>query len=183
MSNSDLINALSKCKSYNICIKFRKSGLNKYVKKQNLTESGLRNAIKLQKKSLDDLRKIAKLRRIKNYENLSREDLIYTLLRTQNHPIENNYMKYITNNTDDEIKAKTNIIRLALIKLGNIIPKRHRHIIRKDLHVIEKNKNSHKKQKEKIYSNLIDIANILDKKEEHKYSDYDDLDYFGIRGI
>ena len=149
MSNSDLINALSKCKSYNICIKFRKSGLNKYVKKQNLTESGLRNAIKLQKKSLDDLRKIAKLRRIKNYENLSREDLIYTLLRTQNHPIENNYMKYITNNTDDEIKAKTNIIRLALIKLGNIIPKRHRHIIRKDLHGIEKNKNSHKKTKRK----------------------------------
>ena len=50
MSTSDLINALSKCKSYNICRKFRKSGLNKYVKKQNLTESGLRNAIKLQKK-------------------------------------------------------------------------------------------------------------------------------------
>ena len=92
-------------------------------------------------------------------------------------------MKYITNNIDDKIKAKTNIIRLALIKLGNIIPKRHRHIIRKDLHGIEKNKNSHKKQKEKIYSNLIDIANILDKKEEHKYSDYDDLDYFGIRRI
>lgn len=72
MSTSDLINALSKCKSYNICRKFKKSGLNKYVKKQNLTESGLRNAIKLQKKSLDDPRKMAKLRRIKDYENLSR---------------------------------------------------------------------------------------------------------------
>lgn len=155
MSTSDLINALSKCKSYNICRKFKKSGLNKYVKKQNLTESGLRNAIKLQKKSLDDPRKMAKLRRIKDYENLSREDLIYTLLRTENHPIENNYMKYITNNTDDEIKAKTNNIRLALIKLGNIIPKRHRDIIRKDLHGIEKNKNSQKNKKKRSIAILL----------------------------
>lgn len=64
-------------------------------------------------------------------------------------------MKYITNNTDDEIKAKTNNIRLALIKLGNIIPKRHRDIIRKDLHGIEKNKNSQKNKKKRSIAILL----------------------------
>ena len=29
----------------------------------------------------------------------------------------------------------------------------------------------------------MEIANALDKKEEYKYSDHDDLDYFGIKGI
>ena len=29
----------------------------------------------------------------------------------------------------------------------------------------------------------MEIANALDKKEEYKYSDHDDLDYFGIKDI
>ena len=33
--------------------------------------------------SLDDLKKIAKLQRIKNYDTLAKEDLIYTLLRPE----------------------------------------------------------------------------------------------------
>ena len=37
--------------------------------------------------------------------------------------------------------------------------------------------------KERIYSYLIELENILDRKEEYKYSDYNDLDYFGIRDI
>ena len=37
--------------------------------------------------------------------------------------------------------------------------------------------------KERIYSYLIELANTLDRKEEYKYSDYNDLDYFGIRDI
>ena len=42
-------------------------------------------------------------------------------------------MKYINNNTDDEIKAKINKIRLALARLGNIVPKKYKNILRKDL--------------------------------------------------
>ena len=38
-----------------------------------------------------------------------------------------------------------------------------------------------KTQKERIYNHL--IANALNKKEEYKYHNYDDLDYFGIKDI
>ena len=44
---------------------------------------------------------------------------------------EDNYIEYLNNNTDDEIKAKINNIRIALIKLGNIINKKDRDKIKK----------------------------------------------------
>ena len=81
--------------------------------------------------SIDNLQKIAILRRIKNYDNLSREDLIYTILRSESNLVESNYMKYINNNTDDKIKAKINNIRIILSRLGNIVTKNNRNKIRK----------------------------------------------------
>ena len=99
MSTSDLLNALSrnysKRKSYAIRRKLRKVGLNKYIKKQNISENDLRKAKKLQNKSLDDLKKIAKLGRIKNYDNLSKEELIYTLLKSESGPQQKVIMKNI----------------------------------------------------------------------------------------
>ena len=65
--------------------------------------------IKLQsykKKSLHNLKKIAILRKINKNDKLSREDLVYALLRSVRDLIESNYEKYITNDTNDEIKGK-----------------------------------------------------------------------------
>ena len=99
ISARELLNTLYrhdiKRKSYNVCRKFRKLGLNKFVKKQNITKNDLHKARKLHNKLLDDLKKIARLRRIKNHCDLSKEDLIYTLLRTERDYLEDNYMKYI----------------------------------------------------------------------------------------
>ena len=47
----------------------------------------------------------------------------------------------------------------------------------------KKRQNLSDNEKEKIYDNLIKLANTLDKKEKHKYSGRDDLDYFGIREL
>ena len=186
MSTEDLLNALYrydiKRKSYSIRRKFRRLSLSKFIKKQNVSESDLRKARKLQN-ILDDLKKIAKLRRIKNYDDLSKEDLMYTILRSEKNLLEDNYTKYISINTDDKIKAKTNNIRLILARLGNIVTKKDRHKIRKELYEIEKKKRLTKTQKEKIYNRLIEIANILDKIETYKYHNHDDLDYFRIRDI
>ena len=95
-------------------------------------------------------------------------------------------MKYINIDTDDKIKAKINNVRITVAKLGNIVPKKDKDDIRKELYKIEKKlkeKKHTKIQKEKIYNHLIEIANILDKTENHKYHDYDDLDHFGTRDI
>ena len=85
----------------------------------------------LQNMSLDDLKKIVKLRRIKNYDTLAKEDLIYILLRSDKNLFEDNYIKYISNNTTDELRSKIDNIRIALARLGNIITKKSENIFMK----------------------------------------------------
>ena len=123
------------------------------------------------------------MRRIKNYDNLTKEDLIFSLLKSESNPAERNYMKYFNNSTNDEIKRKINDIRQILSRLGNITTKNDRKKIKKNLYEIEKRQNLLDNEKEKIYDDLVKLANTLDKKEERKHSDHDDLNYFGIREL
>ena len=121
MSTEELLNTLSRYDSkHKVLIyhkRLNKINLEKIGKKQNISKNELRKAKKLQNKSTGDLKKIAILRGIKNYNKLSRKDLIYTLLRSESHSVESNYEKYITNNTNDEIKGKINNIRMTLSRL------------------------------------------------------------------
>ena len=55
---------------------------------------------------------------------MSKEDLIYTLLRSEKNILEDNYMKYINNNTDNELHARINNARVMASKLGNILTKK-----------------------------------------------------------
>ena len=64
---------------------------------------------------------------------MSKEDLIYTLLRPEKNILEDNYMKYINNNTDNELHARINNARVMASKLGNILTKEERNFIRKEL--------------------------------------------------
>ena len=97
-------------------------------------------------------------------------------------------MKYFNNSTsndtfDDKIKDKINDIRMILSRLGNIVTKNDRKEIKKELYEIEKKQNLSDNEKEEIYDHLVELVNTLDKKEEHKHSDHDDLDYSGIREL
>ena len=83
----------------------------------------------------------------------------------------------------NKIKVKINNIRIILGRLGNIVTKDDRNKIRKERYEIEKKQGRAKVQKERIYNRLMELANILDKKENYKYNDYDDLDYFGIKDL
>ena len=81
------------------------------------------------------------MRRIKNRNNLTREDLIISLLKSENNPVERNYMKHFNNSAndddddndtyDDKIKDKINYIRTRLSRLGNILIKNDRKKIKK----------------------------------------------------
>ena len=97
----------------------------------------MRKAWTLKDKSLSDLKKFAKLRGITNYDDLSKEDLIYTLVRSEKSIYEDNYEKYISNNTTDELRSRINIIRMLLARLGDITTKKDRDEIRKKLYEIE----------------------------------------------
>ena len=103
-------------------------------KKQNISRNELRKAEKLQNKSIDKLQKTAKLIKSKNYDNLTREELIFSLLKSESNPAEHDYMEYFDNSINDKIKSKINDIRLILIRLGNIVTKNDRKKIKKELY-------------------------------------------------
>ena len=108
----------SKRKSYSNRRKLIKIKLKKFAKKQNISKIDLHKAKKLQDKSIGELHGVAKLRGIKNYDNLTWEDLIFSLSKSESNPAERNYVKYFNNSTDDEIKSKINNIRILLSRLG-----------------------------------------------------------------
>ena len=97
-------------------------------------------------------------------------------------------MKHFNNDNnddtyDDKIRGKISDIRMILSRLGNIITNKDRKKITKELYEIEKKKNLSNKKKEEKYDHLVELVNIRTKKEEYKYYDRDDLDYYGIRNI
>ena len=126
------------------------------------------------------------MRRIKTSDNLAKEDLIISLLKSESSRAERNYMKHFNNITnddtyDDKTKGKRNDIRMILSRLGNIVTKNDRKEIKKELYEIEKKKNFSNKKKEKNYNRLIELINTIDKKERYQCHDRNDLDYYGIR--
>ena len=148
------------------------------------------NEKKLKRKSINELKKIAKLRRIKNIGKLKKEDLIASILKSESSNSERNYLKHFNNNTnvdedtyDDKTRYKISNIRMIFSILGNMVNKNDRKKIKKELYETENKKNLSDNEKEKIYNDLVKLVRTLDKKEKYKYHDRDDLDYHGIRDI
>ena len=95
-------------------------------------------------------------------------------------------MKHFNNNTnddtyDDKIRGKISDIRI-LSRLGNTVSNNDRKL-EESFMKYEKKENLSDKEKEKIYDDLVELVKTLDKKEEYKYHDRDNLDYYGIREI
>ena len=123
MSTEELLNTLSRYDSRrkvkSNCRKLLEIGLEKIAKIQNISKNELNQAKKLQRKSIDELKEIARLRRIKNREKLTKEDLIISLLKSESSALENNFMKHFNNNNttdddtyDDKIRGKKSDIRV-----------------------------------------------------------------------
>ena len=98
------------------------------------------------------MRRIARLRRTKKYDNLTKEDLIINLLKSESNPVERNYMKYFNDSTnddtyDDKIKSKINDIRIIL----NIVTNNDRKKIKKELYEINKKSKTFQIMKKKIF--------------------------------
>ena len=191
-----LLNALSRYYSARKAKNTRKKvlgiRLEKVAKIENISKNELNQAEKLQKKSIDELREIARLRRTKNREKLAREDLIISLLRSsESSALENISNSNNNDNTDDDDddtydgkrRDKMSDIIMILSGLRNAVTNKDKKKVRRKLCEIEKKESLSDKEKEKIYDDLIELVRTLDKKEEYKYHDRDDLDYHGIGDI
>ena len=130
MSTQELLNTLcrydSRRKVKTIRRKLSKIGLGKIAKiLQKMNWIKLKNC-----KSIDELKAIARWRRIKSIEKLTKEDLIISLLKSESCDAERNYLKPFDNNTDDDddtyddkIRGKISDIRMTLSRLENIVTK------------------------------------------------------------
>ena len=150
MSIEEFINALgrydSKRKVYHIRRKLQRLGLKKIAKLQNIFKKDLNKIKKMQGKSIDELKAIARLRRINNLKNLTKEDLILALLKSESNALENNNNN---NDNDNNNNDKISYIRMVLRRLGNTITNKDRKNIKKELYEIEKNQNLSGSEKKK----------------------------------
>ena len=79
------------------------------------------------------------MRRIKNREKLTKEDLVLTLLKSESSALERNYMKHLNKNIDDndtydhKIRGKISDINMILNRLGNTITNNDKKKIKKEL--------------------------------------------------
>ena len=90
LSSNELVNIF---RNYLTVKKLENLGLNTLAKR-HIQIKELDRIIKLNELTHDVLKKLGELQKIKNYDTLSKENLIYALLRSQN-PNEDNYINYI----------------------------------------------------------------------------------------
>ena len=169
MSTKELLNTLrrydSRRKVKSNRRKLSKIGLEKIAEIQNIYKNELNKAKKLHKKSIDELKEIARLRRIKIIENLPNEELLTALLKSERSTTERNFKKLFNNNInddtyDDEIRGKISNINMILSRLGNIVTKNDRRKIKKEFYEIENKKNLSEKEKEEIYDHLVKLVKL-----------------------
>ena len=84
--------------------------LERIAKMQNLSQNELMQITKMQNLSQNELEQIAKMRRIKNYKNMSKEELLISLLKSEQSIAE--FHKSKSNNAEiEEIKKNFNALR------------------------------------------------------------------------
>ena len=89
----------------------------------------------------------------------------------------------IDNTIVSKIRDKIRDIRVILNRLGNIVTKKDKKKIKKELYEIENKNNLSDNEKKEIYDHLDRLIGTFVKKDKHKHNDHDDLYYYGIRDI
>ena len=111
--------------------------------------------------SRDELEQIAKIRRIKIYEDMKKEDLIISLLKSEESTAE----LFNDNRYDNEISDISRIIN----RLRDILPKKDWKEIKDKLYEIEHQRNISEEEQERNDEYLRKLVRILNNKEKYGY--------------
>ena len=118
-------------------------GLKKIAKMQNLSQNEFNQIAIMRGLSLDELKQIAKRRIIKNYEKITKEDLIISLLKSKERIAE-----LFNDNNNNLYGDEISNIRRTLSWLRDILPKKERMEIKDKLYKIEHQRNISEAEKE-----------------------------------
>ena len=151
-----------------------KKRLKKLAKLQNLLQNEFNQIAEMRGQLRDELEQIAKIGRIKNYEEMTKEELIISLLKSKQSKAE------LFNNTNNNLyDNKISAIRRILSRLRDILPKKDRKEIKDKLYGIEHQENLLEKNDEYLRK----LVRFLNDKEKHGIYDRDDPNYHGITDI
>ena len=153
-------------------------GLTKIAKMQNLSQNEFDQIAEMRSESRDQLERITKIRRIKNYEEMTKEELIISLLKSKQSIAE-----LFNDNNNNLYDNEISDIRRILNRLRDILPKKDRKEIKDKLYEIEHQRNISEAEKEENDEYLRKLVRILNNKEKYGLYDRDDFDYYGIRDI
>ena len=128
--------------------------------------------------SHDELEQMAKIRRIKNYEDMKKEDLIMSLLKSKESIAE-----FFNDNDNNLYDNEICDIRRTLNRLRDLLPKKDRKEIKDNLYKIEHQRNISEEVQEENDEYLRKLVRILNNKEKHGPVNRDDFDYGGITDI
>ena len=137
---------------------------------QNLSKNEFTQIAEMHDQSRDELERIAKIRRIKNYEEMTKEELI-SLLKSKQSIAE------LFNNNNNLYDNKISDARRILNRLRDILPTKYRKKIKDKLYEIEHQENLSEADKEENDEYLTKLVRILNNKEKHSPYDRDNLDY------
>ena len=108
---------------------------------QNLSQNEFNQIVEMYGLSRDELEEIAKIRRIKNYEDMRKEDLIISLLKSKESIVE----LFNDNRYDNEISGRRRILN----RLRDILPKKDRKEIKDKVYEIEHQRNISEAEKKR----------------------------------
>ena len=141
-------------------------GLKKIAKMQNLSKNEFNQIVKMCDLSRDELEQFSKMRKIKNYEDMKKEDLIIYLLKSKESIFE------LFNDNDDNKISDT---RRILNRLRDILPKKDTKEIKDKLYEIEHQRNISEEEQEENDEYLRKLVRILNDKEKYSLYDRDDV--------
>ena len=121
---------------------------------QNLLQNEFNQIAEMLGQARDELERMAKIRRIKNYEEMTKEELIIYFLKSKQSIAE-----IFNDNLYDNKKSD---IRRILNRLRDILPKKHRKEIKEKLYKIEHNENLSEENEEYLRK----LVRILNNKEK-----------------
>ena len=120
---------------------------------QNLSHNDFNQIEKMRGLSRDEFEQNAKIRKIKNYEDMKKEDSIISLLKSNESKAE----LFHDNHYDNEISD----IRRILNRLRDILPKKDRKEIKDKLYKIQHQRNISEEEREKNDKYLRELVRIL----------------------
>ena len=158
---------------------------NRPGKRTIFTNTDLDKAIELYGLSIDDLKDIAKRRLIKNYVNITKDQLYYALMRSEKSPQEDNYLKYLKNVVYDDLNEQISHIYFLLTKLDNKVSNVKRQNIKERLKKSKKKyiESTSNKIQNKIMEEIVKITNDLYDIQKQHTKLHHDQKYYGLRHL